>query len=185
VVSGANIISNNGSAITARGVCISTSENPTINDSVVFSDLYPANGLQYIVRLTGLSVDTTYHLRGYAQNSIGISYGEDLIFSTGECHTSMSDCPVVTPTTICPGCEFEIDSACVVSYYDINCGNSQTVIVKDNNLNSGLININNQLCTIFTKDFIKSALLNIKNTGYLHDKFCQISCSCDTRPCGP
>jgi hypothetical protein len=77
--SGGNVISNGGAAVTARGVCWSTSANPTTADSHT-SD---GNGTgTFTSALTGLTALTTYHVRAYAVNSQGTSYGIDMTFTT-------------------------------------------------------------------------------------------------------
>lgn len=68
-----------GSEVTERGVCWSTSENPTIADE------YTANGSglgSFSTTIGGLSLSTTYYVRAYAINSTGISYGSQLSFTT-------------------------------------------------------------------------------------------------------
>ncbi|MFA7451159.1 MAG: FISUMP domain-containing protein [Bacteroidales bacterium] len=60
--------------ITARGVCWSTSENPTINDFRTTD----GNGLgTFTSTLTGLSPGTVYYVRAYAINAEGVGYGEN------------------------------------------------------------------------------------------------------------
>lgn len=78
-LSGGNITSDGGSAITSRGVCWSTSANPTV------SDPHTANGSgtgSFTSQLTGLSASTTYHIRAYAVNANGTYYGNDISFAT-------------------------------------------------------------------------------------------------------
>jgi uncharacterized protein (TIGR02145 family) len=80
-VSGGNVTSENGSAVTARGICWSTSVNPTIANSKV------ANGAglgTYSCNLTGLTPATTYYVRAYATNGIGTGYGNEISFTTGQ-----------------------------------------------------------------------------------------------------
>lgn len=60
--------------ITARGVCWSTTHNPTITGSHT-SDGTGAG--QFTSSITGLSVNTTYYVRAYATNEVGTFYGED------------------------------------------------------------------------------------------------------------
>jgi hypothetical protein len=77
--SGGNVTSDGGSAITAKGVCWSTSANPTISGSHTTD----GSGLgSYTSSITGLSSTTTYHIRAYATNTYGTFYGEDLTFTT-------------------------------------------------------------------------------------------------------
>ena len=65
--------------ITARGVCWSTSQNPTINDNKTTD----GNGIGlYFSNLSNLSDNTTYYVRAYATNEKGTSYGEQKSFTT-------------------------------------------------------------------------------------------------------
>ncbi len=82
---GAITISDGGSAITAAGVCYSTSANPTISDSKVQAP--SINTGDYIVTISNLSPNTTYYYCAYATNSIGTAYGEVKSFTT------LSDAP--------------------------------------------------------------------------------------------
>ncbi|MCJ7802706.1 MAG: fibrobacter succinogenes major paralogous domain-containing protein, partial [Candidatus Marinimicrobia bacterium] len=78
-VSGGKWIDDNGDEITAKGVCWSTTSDPTINDNKT------ENGTgagEFISSLTGLLSGTTYYLRAYAINNEGIGYGNELIFTT-------------------------------------------------------------------------------------------------------
>lgn len=78
-VVGANVISDGGGTLTAKGVCYSTSENPTIADSKVS---FPAGTGSSSIRLTTLKPGTTYHFRAYATNETGTSYGSDVSIKT-------------------------------------------------------------------------------------------------------
>jgi len=72
-----NVTSDGGQAITERGVCWSTSVNPTTSDSKATS---AGTTGTFTASLTGLSSATLYHVRAYAINSIGTSYGDDVTF---------------------------------------------------------------------------------------------------------
>lgn len=76
---GGTISSDGGTAITASGVCWSTNPNPSTSDSKTVDGA--AIG-QFVSSLTGLTGGTTYHVRAYAVNSVGTSYGADMQFST-------------------------------------------------------------------------------------------------------
>lgn len=74
-----NVTYNGGAYVTARGVCYSTSPNPTLSDN------YTTNGNgdgSFTSLITGLIADTTYYVRAYATNSVGTTYGEQLSFTT-------------------------------------------------------------------------------------------------------
>jgi N-acetylneuraminic acid mutarotase len=77
---GGNITSGGGSAVTARGVCWSTSPSFTIdyclNKTTDGSDI--GNFTSY---LTGLIANTTYYVRAYATNTAGTGYGALVSFT--------------------------------------------------------------------------------------------------------
>jgi uncharacterized protein (TIGR02145 family) len=78
--SGGTISSDGGSAITARGVCWSTSTNPSIALPTKTTD---GTGIgAFTSNLTGLSANTTYYVRAYATNSLGVGYGNEINFTT-------------------------------------------------------------------------------------------------------
>ena len=74
-------IDNCGLAISARGVCWSTSPNPTIADSHTTDGSGNGSFSSYI---TGLNVSTTYYVRAYATTTVGTGYGEQKTFTTGD-----------------------------------------------------------------------------------------------------
>jgi hypothetical protein len=78
--SGGNITSDGGAAVTARGVCWSTSGNPTIALTTKTSD---GTGIGiFSSSITGLTPNTTYYIRAYATNSVGTSYGNQVTLTT-------------------------------------------------------------------------------------------------------
>jgi uncharacterized protein (TIGR02145 family) len=91
-VSGGNVTSDGGSAVTARGVCWSTTTNPTIALATKTTDSLGI-GI-FTSNITGLTAGGTYHVRAYATNSIGTSYGSDLTFTT----LTVAQAPTVTTT---------------------------------------------------------------------------------------
>lgn len=76
--SGGNITSDGGSEITVRGVCWSTTDEPTI-DNDKSSD--GTGSGEYTSNLT-LLPGTTYYARAYATNKSGTGYGDVLSFTT-------------------------------------------------------------------------------------------------------
>lgn len=79
VVSGGTITHDGGVSINERGVCWSTSPSPTVNDSLVLSGTGSGS---FTSSITGLKINTTYYMRAYAANSVGIAYGNQITFST-------------------------------------------------------------------------------------------------------
>ena len=180
---GCNILSIGGSDLTARGIVISTSPGPTLSTGSVFTDSYPGNGNQYLVKLTSLTKDTTYYIRAYATNAQGTSYGEELIFSTTSCNPLVEDCnPQHEPPVICsePGCEYIIPLECVVGDIptsSVSCSNI-SLTPDENTLLSELQKINEVLCTLSSRDFIIFYLTSIYNNPALKTIFCDVKASC-------
>ena len=79
-VSGGNVSFDGGSSVTARGICWSTAQNPTVALATKTS-----NGTgtgSFSSSMTGLSTGTLYYVRAYATNSAGTAYGTQLSFTT-------------------------------------------------------------------------------------------------------
>jgi hypothetical protein len=77
--SGGDIGADGGAAVTARGVCWSTSPAPTIGGPKTSNGT--GNG-SFVSALTGLRLATTYYVRAYATNGVGTAYGNEVTFTT-------------------------------------------------------------------------------------------------------
>ncbi len=76
---GGNVSNDGGTPITARGVCWSTSPNPTVANSKTTD----GTGMgTYSSNLTNLISNTLYYARAYASNSVGTAYGNEINFTT-------------------------------------------------------------------------------------------------------
>jgi uncharacterized protein (TIGR02145 family) len=76
---GGFITSDGGAEVNSYGVCWGTTTDPSTSDSKT-SD---GTGIgQFVSSLTSLTAGTTYHVRAYATNSAGTSYGADVSFTT-------------------------------------------------------------------------------------------------------
>jgi len=78
-VCGGNVTSDGNLTVTARGVCWSTSPNPTISNSKTTNGTGTGS---FTSNITGLAEGTTYYVRAYATNSKGTAYGEEKSFTT-------------------------------------------------------------------------------------------------------
>ena len=76
---GGDITSDGDTIVTARGVCWSTNQNPTISDSISSDG---AGMGDFISNLKNLGPSTKYYVRAYATNGIGTGYGEVRSFTT-------------------------------------------------------------------------------------------------------
>lgn len=72
--------------VTERGICWSTSQNPTIEDNSTSKVYYNGdyNSGYYYAKMTDLEHNTTYYVRAYATNEVGTAYGEEVSFTTVE-----------------------------------------------------------------------------------------------------
>jgi uncharacterized protein (TIGR02145 family) len=76
---GGTVSSDGGSPVTARGVCWSTSANPTISGSRTSDGTGTGT---FVSSISGLISNTTYHVRAYATNVVGTAYGTDKTFTS-------------------------------------------------------------------------------------------------------
>jgi len=120
--SGGSSITDGGSPITAKGVCWSTTINPTISSSKTSNGTGTGN---FTSAITGLTTGLTYYVRAYATNAIGTSYGATYSFTPN----------LAAPTLISPinnilinCCYFYLDWSCVTgaTSYDLQISTSST-----------------------------------------------------------
>jgi hypothetical protein len=78
-MSGGNVTADGGADITARGICWSTSQTPTISGNHTTDGTGTGS---FTSTMTGLTPNTTYYVRAYATNSEGTAYGEVVSFTT-------------------------------------------------------------------------------------------------------
>jgi uncharacterized protein (TIGR02145 family) len=76
---GGNVSDDGGSLVTQRGVCWSTSPNPTTANQKTIDGNGTGN---FTSNLTNLSNGTTYYVRAYATNQAGTAYGNQTQFTT-------------------------------------------------------------------------------------------------------
>ena len=74
-----DITSDGGYVVTERGICWGTSADPTIAGSKATS---AGTTGAFTASMTGLTENTLYHVRAYATNALGTSYGADVTFTT-------------------------------------------------------------------------------------------------------
>jgi len=89
--SGGNVTSDGGSAVTERGVCYATTQNPTTASTKIVGGTGTGS---FTSSITGLTATTTYYVRAYATNSVGTSYGSQVTFTT------LANLPTVTTTAV-------------------------------------------------------------------------------------
>ncbi len=80
-IGGGNITNAGGANVTARGIVFAITANPTVADTISKTVDGIGTGA-FISEMKGLTGVTTYYVRAYAINSVGISYGEQVEFTT-------------------------------------------------------------------------------------------------------
>ncbi|MCO4292974.1 fibrobacter succinogenes major paralogous domain-containing protein [Solitalea sp. MAHUQ-68] len=83
--SGGHILDDGGASVSARGICWSTSHDPTISNS---KTILSSDGRIFTSYATGLLPATTYYIRAYATNSVGTAYGNEVLFTTSAVSTT-------------------------------------------------------------------------------------------------
>ena len=77
-----SVTDDGGVDVISRGVCWSTNVNPTIDNAM---SMGASSGIgNFECEIKGLEPNTTYYVKAYATNSVGISYGEQKEFVTLE-----------------------------------------------------------------------------------------------------
>ncbi|MDC0303724.1 fibrobacter succinogenes major paralogous domain-containing protein [Flavobacteriales bacterium] len=76
---GGTVDLNNGTPVTSRGIAWSVLPSPTTADSVVYQGVGSGS---FLAEATDLEVAVIYYARAFAINSAGISYGNEVEFST-------------------------------------------------------------------------------------------------------
>jgi len=130
------VVSDGGATVTERGICWSTTQNPTISDSHVAS----GSGLgTFSAAMTGLSLNTTYYVRAYAVNSVGVAYGDEVSFTT-EAELAVvvtNDVTEIGTTTATGNGEVVSDGGATVTERGICWSTTQNPTISDSHVASG------------------------------------------------
>ena len=173
---GGNVVSDCGADVTERGVCWSTSPNPTINDNITTN----GNGTgTFTSDLVNLTANTTYYVRAYATNVMGTAYGEQRSFTTEEEEAELTPPTVITSeviditeTTAVSGGNVTDDGGATVMARGICWSISQNPTIDDNDgmttdgngtgtFTSNLVNL-----TANTTYYVRAYATNVMGTAY-------------------
>ncbi|MBR4537171.1 MAG: fibrobacter succinogenes major paralogous domain-containing protein, partial [Bacteroidales bacterium] len=166
---GGNVTSEGMTPVTAKGVCWSTSTNPTINDSLTVD----GSGLgDFTCYITGLLPNTHYYVRAYATNGNGTVYGTQRSFSTpvGTPIVSTNIISSITDSSAVCGGDVTNEAAYPVTARGV-CWSTSTNPTINNNLtvdSSGFGNYTSYITGLQpnTRYYIRAYATNNSGTAY-------------------
>ncbi|MHC1779222.1 MAG: Omp28-related outer membrane protein [Bacteroidales bacterium] len=135
-ICGGNISSDGGSPVTERGVCWSTSQNPTISNS---KTSFGSGSGNFSGTITGLILGTTYYLRAYATNSKGTAYGNQITFNTASTFPSITtiEFTPLTPTSAQSGGNISSDGGNAILSRGVCWSREMNPTITDNKTENG------------------------------------------------
>jgi uncharacterized protein (TIGR02145 family) len=171
-ICGGAITSDGGFAVTARGVCWSTSAQPTTADNKTGDG---RGSGRFTSNITGLTENTTYYLRAYATNSAGTAYGNELSFRTADPGDflpvlSTDTVTAITMTTAICGGHITSDGGFAVTARGVCWSTSAQPTTEDNKTSdgtgSGRFTSDITGLTENTTYYIRAYAINNVGTGY-------------------
>jgi hypothetical protein len=167
--SGGNVTSDGGSSVTARGVCWSTSPNPTTANNKTTNGTGTGS---FTSNLTGLTPGTPYYVRAYATNSQGTGYGNQVSFTTSAGLPAVTTSAVsgITSTSATSGGNVTSDGGTTVTARGVcwstspnpTTANSKTT----NGTGTGSFTSNLTGLTPGTPYYVRAYATNSQGTGY-------------------
>ena len=167
---GGVVTSDGGENVTERGVVYSTTENPTIDNTKI------SNGVgvgTFSCELTELKEGVTYYVRAYAINARGVSYGEQVSFTTKTqmlATLTTTEVTEITETTAVTGGEVTSDGGATVTERGVvystsqNPTTSSSKIVNGSGVGSFICNLSNLKPN--TTYYVRAYAKNSKGTAY-------------------
>ena len=109
-ISGGTILTDGENSISARGICWSTSQNPTISDSKTTDGTGTGS---FTSNLSELTAGQVYYVRAYATNSAGTAYGTQVSFTyiTANVNASSFANPTVSDVVVTAGTTFSCNAS--------------------------------------------------------------------------
>ena len=168
-VNNSNVTSDGNSTVTGRGVCWSTSPNPTISNST--SSDGTGIGL-YSSSLTGLTGNTTYYVRAYATNANGTTYGIEILFTTTTIPTLTTSTVInITTNSATSGGVISSDGGVTVTARGVVWSTSQNPTIAlstktSDGTGTGTFTSNITGLTLGTTYYVRAYATNANGTAY-------------------
>lgn len=168
--SGGNVTADGRASVTARGVCWSKSEYPTIEDEHTQN----GSGLgEFKSQLTNLEAGATYYVRAYATNRLGTAYGEQLTLSskTGLPQVTTDEVSHISATTATCGGEVAANSGYAITARGI-CWSDKTATPTINNDHTEEVATTGHFTSMMiglersTTYYVRAYAVNEKGTNY-------------------
>ena len=168
---GGNVTADGGAEVTERGICYSTTKNPTTASTKLAS----GKGMgSYVCDLTGLQANTTYYVRAYAINKKGTAYGEEVTFTTNKNivppTVTTSAVTQITETTAVAGGNVTADGGASVTERGVVYSTSQNPTTantkKVSGSGTGAFTCNLTGLQASTTYYVRAYAINEKGTSY-------------------
>ncbi len=167
-IGGGTISSTGGATITTSGLVWGASTNPEITLTTKTTDGTTSG--TFTSSITGLTQGTTYHVRAYATNYLGTSYGPDISFTTITTPTVSSTATVtsITGSTATSGGTITVDGGATVTsrgvVWGTSSGSSTYSVTSGTGTGTYLSNLSG--LSIATTYFVRAFATNSAGTTY-------------------
>jgi hypothetical protein len=167
-IGGGTISSTGGATITTSGLVWGASTNPEITLTTKTTD--GALSGTFTSSITGLTQGTSYHLRAYATNYLGTSYGPNVTFTTLTTPTVSATATIsgITGTTATGGGTITSDGGATITSRGLVWGTSSgaTTFSVSSGTGTGTYTIGLTGLSIATNYFVRAFATNIVGTVY-------------------
>lgn len=132
----ATLLFNGNDSTTVKGFCWSTTQEPTMSDNHIIVESESAN---YTCLIADLLAETQYYVRAFAQNKIGVAYGEEKSFKTQKTLPILttSDVTEITETSVTIRGYVISDGGSEIIERGVVYNTSQSPTIDDNKITAG------------------------------------------------